>query len=59
MIENLPHEKNQSIYFLMGLNEIQGGKYVERKRVELFNKDVLTQNSLDAIFAKAKLLIPD
>ena len=58
MIENLPHEKNQSIYFLMGLNEIQGGKYVERKRVELF-KDVLTQNSLDAIFAKAKLLIPD
>ena len=58
MIENLPHEKNQSIYFLMGLNEIQGGKYVERKRVELF-KDVLTQNSLDAIFAKAKLLVPD
>ena len=52
MIENLPHEKNQSIYFLMGLNENS------TKRAEII-KDVLTQNSLDAIFAKAKLLIPD
>ena len=33
-------------------------KYLERKRAEIF-KDVLTQNSLDAIFAKAELLIPD
>ena len=33
-------------------------KYLERKRAEII-KDVLTQNSLDAIFAKAKLLIPD
>ena len=34
------------------------GKYPEWKRTKIV-KDVLTQNSLDAIFAKAKLLFPD
>ena len=55
MIENLPREKNQSIYFLLGFNEIR------RKHLEIvqISRDVLTQNSLDAILVQAKLLFRD
>ena len=55
------YEKNQSIYFLMGLNGIQKGENsIICNLSKTISKDaVLTQNSLDAILAKAKLLVPD
>ena len=59
MIENLPHEKNQSIYFLTGLNGIQGENTWKGNEQKYLHWYVLTQNSLDAIFAQAKLLVPD
>ena len=54
------YEKNQSIYFLTGLNGIQKGKIPGIViQAKLLKDAVLTQNSLDAILAQAKLLVPD
>ena len=60
MIENLPTRKTSQFIFLWVWMEYRRGKIPENViRVKILKDAVLTQNSLDAILAQAKLLVPD